>query len=426
MQKAKTKKLIMAALIISLGGAVFYAASNSRANSAGQDDAEVQVPSFRYELIQPDKVTITAELSGRVSAFMVSEVRPQVSGVITERLFTEGSDVAQGQVLYQIDPAVFEAAYGNAQATLTKAEANERSTGLLASRYAKLVKNGAISEQEHDDAVAAHRQAKADVESARQALETARINLDYTQIKAPVSGTIGRSLVTPGALATQHQAAPLAVIQQLDQVYVDLTYSNRELLQLRRAHAKGDLEGGSSNSAKIKLRLEDGSVYSHLVTDSSSKQIPEPIEGELLFSDVTIEQSTGMVNVRALFKNPDRILLPGMYVRAIGETGSRDDAVLVSQKVVMRDNRDRTYVYVLSKKRPEHVQDELKNESQFYVEMRLIQLDGHYNNKWLVSDGLLPGERVLVEGLQKVRPGMIVTGAETVLVDNENNSEQAR
>ncbi|MDL2328666.1 efflux RND transporter periplasmic adaptor subunit [Desulfosarcina sp. OttesenSCG-928-A07] len=384
-------------------------------------------PAYHYETIQPMKVTLTTELPGRVSAFMVSEVRPQVSGIITERLFTEGSDVTAGQVLYQIDPAIYEAALGNAKAALARAEANEQAARLLADRYNKLVKTNAVSKQERDDAVAAYGQARADIEAARQAVETASINLGYTKITAPVPGRISRSQVTPGALATQHQADPLATIQQLDKVYVDVTHSSSELLKLRLALAKGDLKTGNPGSARAKLRLENGAIYARLPDVSARDQSPQEIEGDLLFSEVTIEQSTGVVAIRALFDNPDKILLPGMYVRAVMEEGTREDGILVPQKAVMRDTRGRSYVYVLTRETPRNAEttSNLANDS-FYVAMRHVQIDRHYNNMWLLSAGLEPGDKVLIQGLQKVRPGQLVTGIEGASSSDDDNNEQAR
>lgn len=397
------------------------------AQSSAHAAEEAALPAFRYEIVQPGKVTLTTELPGRVSAFMVSEVRPQVSGIITERLFTEGADVEAGQVLYQINPAIFEAAYNNAKATLAKAEASERSARLLSARYGKIVKINAVSRQEYDDAVATHSQAIADVEAAKQALETARINLGYAKVTAPVSGRIGRSQVTPGALATQHQTEPLAIIQQLDKVYVDVTHSNSAMLKLRRAFARGELNERNQSSAKARLRLEDGSIYSRLPVTEEDRKNTEEIEGELLFSDVTIEKSTGVVNIRALFDNPDNILLPGMYVRALVEEGSLDNAVLVPQKAVMRDTRGRSYVYVLTREAPLNAEKAANlADDSYYIAMRHVQIDRHHNNMWLLSSGLNSGDRVLMEGWQKVRPGTVITGIESVTHVATGNYEQAR
>ncbi len=334
-----------------------------------------------------------------------------MGGIIKERLFEEGSDVTAGQVLYRIDPALYQAAYNNAKAELARAEANLASARNLAQRYAKIVKTNAISRQDYDDAVAAHNQAKATVEAARQALETAKINLGYTKVTAPVSGRIGRSFVTPGALATQNQADPLATIQQLDRVYVDLTQSNTELLKLRRSLAAGRLRSSGPDSAKVKLLLEDGSPYTANLTGVENGGEPEWVEGTLLFSDVTIDQSTGAVALRAVFANPRNILLPGMYVRAVLEEGVRENALLVPQKTVMRDTRGEPYVYVLTRDAGEGRGETRRLDGcEYYVARRSVTIDRDYRNNWLVTAGLAEGDLLLVDGQQKIRPGAVVVG----------------
>ncbi len=286
------------------------------------------------------------------------------------------------------------------------------SARLLAQRYAKIVKSNAISKQDYDDAVAAHNQAKAAVEAAKQSLETARINLGYTQVTAPVSGRIGRSYVTPGALATQNQATPLATVQQLGQVYVDVTQSNTELLKLRRALAAGRLRSGGPDSAKVRLLLEDGSPYVRNIAGMENGEKPEWVEGTLLFSDVTIDQSTGAVTLRATFANHHNILHPGMYDRAVLEDGVRASALLIPQKAVMRDNRGEPYVYVLTREAEDSVQRETRSlgGGEYYVARRPITIDRDHENNWLVTSGLAEGDLLLVDGLQKARPGAIVLG----------------
>ena len=364
-----------------------------------QDLSNVQ-----YSVICGEKVTLTTELPGRVSPLMLSEVRPQVSGIIQERLFEEGTDVQAGQILYRIDPSLFQASYNNAKANLTKAEANELSSRLLAERYGKIVKSSAVSRQEYDNALAAHAQAKAEVESAQQALETARINLGYTEVTAPVSGRIGRSFVTPGALVTQNQAEPLASIQHLATVYVDMSQSNNEILKLRRAFATGDMQTGGEGAAKVRLKLEDGSPYAKPARVAASGEEPDWVIGDLLFSDVTVEKSTGAVNIRARFENPANILLPGMYVRAVVEEGVLENAVLVPQKTVMRDTRGRPYVYVL-------IEEQNKTgEDTFEIAMRHVSINRNVGAKWLISSGLEPGDLLLIEGHMKTRPGKLVSG----------------
>ena len=395
---------ILASLVIGL--AVFLSGCNDKQAAAPAS------PEVRFMAIAGEEVVLTRELPGRVVAFQVSEVRPQVGGIIKERLFVEGSDVTAGQALYEIDPAVYEAAHNNARAELARTEANLASARLLAQRYAKIVKTNAISKQDYDDAVAAHNQARATVEAAKQAVETARINLGYTKITAPVSGRIGRSLVTPGALATQNQADPLAVIQQLDQVYVDVTQSNAELLKLRRSLAAGRLRSSGPDSAKVRLILEDGSPYASNIAGVENGENPNWVEGTLLFSDVTIDQSTGAVTLRATFDNAHNILLPGMYVRAVLEEGVRENAVLVPQKTVMRDNRGTPYVYVLSKESDGAARENARtlDGSEYYVARRSITIDRDYQNNWLVTSGLSEGDLLLVDGQQKARPGTVVMG----------------
>ena len=368
-----------------------------------QQQQSAPPPKVHFKVLESESVALTTELPGRVSAYMVSEVRPQVSGIIQERLFEEGTDVSRGQVLYQIDPALFEASFNNARANLAKAEANEVSAKLLAERYQKLVKVNAVSKQECDDAVAAHLQAAAEVQAVRESVNTARINLGYTSITAPVSGRVGRSFITPGALVTQNQAEALATIQHLDVVYVDVSQSNNDVLRLRRALESGRMSSDGSGSARVRLRLEDGTPYARKAPERADGS-PDWIEGDLLFSDVTIDRSTGAVTLRAKFPNPEKLLLPGMYVRASLEEGVLDSALLVPQKSVLRDNRGRPFVYVLRENA------EAGTGGSFAVETRPIEVARSIGNSWLVSSGLEPGERLLLEGHLKARPGQLVSG----------------
>lgn len=398
---------------------------------AGCDEPKAHAltsPEVRFMAVAGEELTLTRELPGRVAAFEVSEVRPQVGGIIKERFFEEGSEVTAGQVLYQIDPALYEAAYNNARAELARTQANLVSARLLAQRYAKIVKTNAISKQDYDDAVAAHNQAKAAVEAAKQALATAEINLGYTKVTAPVSGRIGRSFVTPGALVTQNQASPLATVQQLGKVYVDVTQSNTELLKLRRALTAGRLRSSGPDAAKVKLLLEDGTPYAANELAMENGDAPQWIEGALLFSDVTIDQSTGAVTLRATFDNPGNVLLPGMYVRAVLEEGVRENAVLVPQKSVMRDTRGMPYVYVLSRENSGEGAQPLGN-SEYYVARREVAIDRDYQNNWLVTSGLDAGELLLVDGVQKVRPGGVVIGTRletSAFAKNENHGATRR
>ncbi|MDL2279222.1 efflux RND transporter periplasmic adaptor subunit [Desulfovibrio sp. OttesenSCG-928-G11] len=377
------------------------------------EQAAQSLPEVSYITVDTRSVTLTTELSGRTSSFTVSEVRPQVSGIIQQRLFTEGADVKQGEVLYQIDPALYQAAYDNAKATLEKAEANEVAARLLAERYEKVVKVNAVSKQEYDNAVAAHGQARAEVSAAKAALDTAAINLNYTRVTSPVSGRIGRSTVTPGALVTQNQAEALATVQQLDPMYVDVTQSSSELLRLKRDYVSGRLKSSGEGALRATLLLEDGSLYKQrghkkdprsgeplFNEDGSPIYEPVPVTGLLKFSEVTVEQSTGVVTIRAVFPNPDNTLLPGMYVRAILEEGVKDNAVLIPQKAVVRNNRGLPTARVLSKNATLENQPDVYNCSTV-----ILTIDRPIGSEWLVTDGLKKGDLLLVDGIQKVLAG---------------------
>lgn len=335
------------------------------------------VPEVAVVTVQPQSVAITTELAGRTSAFLVAEVRPQVGGIIQKRLFAEGSDVKAGQVLYQIDPSSFQAAYASAKATLGKVEAGLTPVRLKADRFKQLVAINAVSKQDYDEASAAVKSAEAEVEAAKANVETARINLAYTRVTAPIAGRIGRSSVTTGSLVTASQAAPLATIQNLDTVYVDVTQSTADLLRMKQALASGQLKNGSASQTKVKLLLEDGSAY--------------PLQGTLKFSDVTVDQSTGSVTVRSIFPNPKQVLLPGMYVRAIIEEGVVGNALMVPQQGVSRDPAGNATALVVG--------------AGEKVEPRILKVSRALGDKWLVDGGLNPGDRVIVEGLQKARPG---------------------
>lgn len=337
-------------------------------------------PEVSVVTVQTERVPIVTELPGRTSPYLIAEVRPQVNGIIQKRLFTEGSDVKTGQVLYQIDPAPYEAAYAGAKAALSRAEANILSIRNRVERYKELVSINAISQQEYDDASAALKQAEADIEVNKAATETARINLAYTRIAAPISGRIGKSYATVGALVTASQPSPLAVIQQLDPIYVDATQSSANLLQLKSQIAAGHLKGASPDKARVKLLLEDGTRY--------------PSEGTLKFADVTVDPTTGSYIIRMLFPNTTNVLLPGMYVRALVQEGVAEGAILAPQQGVSRDPKGNPFALIVN------------NEGK--VEMRMISVDRAIGDKWLVTSGLASGDQLIVEGLQKVRPGVPV------------------
>jgi membrane fusion protein (multidrug efflux system) len=338
-----------------------------------------KTPSVGYVVLKPDKVALTTELPGRIAPMLIADVRPQVTGLIQSRNFTEGGEVHAGSLLYQIDPAPYRAALDSAEASLAKAQSSLGLARLKAARYKELVAIRAISQQDFDDAAASVQQAEADIASARAECETNRINLGYTRITAPVSGRIGRSSVTPGALVTANQTTALATVQKLDPVYVDVTQSSTAILRLRRAMEQGAVTAASPE-VKVGLVLEDGSRY--------------PLEGTLQFSDVTVDQSTGAVTVRAVFPNPKAELLPGMYVRAIVTEAMENQALLVPQQAVTRDSTGQAVAYIVG--------------HDDRLEVRTLNLGRAIGDQWVVHRGLAPGERLIVDGAQKATPGALV------------------
>ena len=346
----------------------------------GKQPAKSPVPEVATVTIRSEQLVLTTELPGRTCPHLVAEIRPQVNGIIQQRLFTEGSDVKAGQVLYQIDPAPFQAALDSAKAALAKSEANGTVTRLKFERYKGLLAEKAVSQQDYDDKEAALKQAEADIEYCKATVETARINLAYTRVNCPISGRIGKSNVTDGALVTAYQALPLATIQQLDPIYVDVPQSTTELLRLRRRLADGRLNQNGTNQNKVKLILADGAAY--------------PQEGTLQFRDVTVNQATGSVILRVVVPNPEGLLLPGMFVRAVIEEGVADRAILVPQQGVNRTPKGDPFVLVVS--------------DDGTVEQRMLRLGRAIGDKWLVSSGLSAGERVIVEGTLNARPGSTV------------------
>lgn len=330
--------------------------------------------------VKEQEVVLTTELPGRMTPYRVAEVRPQVTGIVLKRLFEEGSDVRAGSVLYQIDPAPFKASYDSAVASLARAEANLPAIRLRAERYRELLASGAVSQQSFDDADAAFRQAEADVKYWKATVESARINLGHTRVTAPISGRTGRSQVTEGALVTAGQPTALTTIVQLDPIYVDVPQSTAELLRLKRNYQSGALGREGTSQNKVRINLEDGTAY--------------PLEGTLQFQDVTVDRSTGTVILRAVFPNPDGTLLPGMFVRGVAREGVSEKAILVPQVAVSRDPKGNPLCFVV--------------DPEGKVAQRPLTLDRAIGDAWLVSSGLAPGERVIVEGIQKVRPGMSV------------------
>jgi membrane fusion protein (multidrug efflux system) len=330
--------------------------------------------------IQPRKVDITDELPGRTTAFRVAEVRPQVTGIVQKRLFAEGTEVRAGQQLFQIDSGSYRASLSSAEAALKRAEAQAVTAKLLQERYAPLIAANAVSKQENDEAIASRARAEADVAAARAAVESARINVVYTQLLSPINGRIGRATVTEGALVTSGQQGPLATVQQLDPIYVDITQSSTEMLRLQKQIASGDLVKAGDNEAEVRLTLEDGTIYAE--------------RGSLKVSEVSVDPGTGSVALRAVFPNPRRELLPGMFVRATLTRGTRAQALLVPQRGVTRNPKGEATVLLV--------------DADNKVAEKVVTADRAIGSDWLITAGLNAGDRVIVEGLQKAKPGSAV------------------
>ena len=358
-----------------------------------------EVPEVIVVTMKTQPVVLTTELPGRISANLMAEVRPQVSGIIQKRMFTEGSDVKAGQLLFQIDPAPFQAALENALAGLSRAEANLAAIRLRAERLRELVADKAVSQQDYDDGAAALRQTEADIRYWKATVETARINLAYTSVTAPISGRIGRSNVTEGTLATAQQSTVLATIQRLDPVFVDVTQSTAAVLRLQRRLDEGKIHRHDMNVNDVQLILEDRTKY--------------PLEGTLKFRDVSVDPTTGSVILRMVFPNPKGVLLPGMFVRAVLKEGVNKQAILVPQQAVSRDPKGDTLAMVV--------------DSTGKVQQRMLTIDRAIGNQWLVATGLAAKDRVIVEGLQKVKPGVSVKTLpfESGGVPNHDESKKA-
>jgi len=350
----------------------------------GSTQATAQMPPAQVTVVtlKTESVVLTRELPGRTNPFLVAEVRPQVTGIVRERLFTEGSHVKRGQALYQLEDATYRAAVQSAQAAVARANATLESARLNARRASELAKVDAVSRQDNENAIAALRQAEADLKSTQAALENARITLGYARINAPIGGRIGKSAVTAGALVTANQAAPLATVQQFDPMYVDVTQSATELLQLRREVRAGTLK--AARDLPVTIVLEDGTHYAH--------------PGKLTFADLSVDPGTGSFLLRVQVPNPDEWLLPGMYVRAIVSVGERQNAILAPQQAIVRDAKGNASAMVVT---PEGK-----------VEPRPVQASRTVGDRWLIDSGLSAGDRVVVEGLQKIRPGAPVQATE--------------
>ncbi len=349
-------------------------------NRKGQAPQAPPIPEVATITVVRQPIMLTTELPGRTTPYRIAEIRPQVNGLILKRLFTEGTDVKAGQELYQIDPAPFQVALDNAKAALGRAEASLPALQSRSDRFKKALADKAVSQQDYDDAAAALKQALADIEYWKAMVESTKINLGYARVVSPISGRIGVSSVTDGAIVTAYQPVPLATIQQLDPIYVDVPQSTTELLRLRRRIEDGRLARGGGNQSKVGLLLPDGTKY--------------PVEGTLQFQDVSVDPTTSSVILRMIFPKPDGVLHPGMFVRAVVKEGVNEKAVLITQQAVSRDHKGNPLALVVG---PENK-----------IEQRMLTLDREIGDKWLVSSGLDVGDRVVIEGMQQGRPGTVV------------------
>ncbi|MDO9419358.1 MAG: efflux RND transporter periplasmic adaptor subunit [Herminiimonas sp.] len=350
--------------------------------ACGKSDQQASAPpptEVSVITVKPGPLGVTNELPGRLESTRIAEIRARVPGVVLKRTFREGSDVKAGATLFLIDPAQFKATYNSANAAVARAEATLMQAELKEKRYKPLVATNAISKQEYDDVTATLKQAEADLASAKASRDTARLSLDYATVTSPISGRIGRALVTEGALVGQNETTPLATVQQIDPIYVNMTQSSTEILQLQRAMASGKLKSSGKGQVKVTLITEDGQEYAQ--------------SGKLLFSDLTVDESSGAVTLRAEFPNPDRQLLPGMYVRARVEQAINENAITVPQQAITR-TPDGSAVMVVS--------------AESKVVSRSVKTGPASGDSWVINDGLKEGDQVIVEGLQKVQPGATV------------------
>jgi membrane fusion protein (multidrug efflux system) len=375
--------LCRSALLV-VTAALMLTGCDEKHSGAAQAAPSAKPPEVTVVMLAPQRIAITTELPGRTSPYRIADVRPQVGGLILRRLFTEGGEVKADQQLYQIDPSTYQAAYDSARASQARAEATLKNANVQFERRRSLSVGGWVSKQDYDNAAASAQQAEADLGAAKASVEMARINLVHTKMLSPISGRIGRSSVTEGALVTTDQTTALATVQQLDPIYVDVTQSSTELSRLRRELESGQLQGAGAGEAAVTLILEDGTEY--------------PESGKLLFSEVTVNQGTGSVTLRAEFPNPKRELLPGMFVHARLEEGVVEQAILVPQQGVTRNPRGEATAMVIG--------------ADSKAELRVIRIDRAVGDKWVATDGLRAGDKVIVDGLQKVRPGVVVHAVE--------------
>lgn len=353
-----------------------------------------QVTPVGVVILKSQALTLKKVLPGRISAFQIAEIRPQVSGIVESRLFIEGKQVEQGQALYQINPAIFKAQLAASEASVARAQASIASSKAKVTRFSELLKIKAVSQQDFDEADAAYKQAKAELLTAKAQLQTAQINLDYSHVSSPISGQISKSSVTVGALVSTNQAMALATVTQLDPIYVDLTQSSNELTRVKKALASGLLTVDPATQMDVELIMEDGSIYPH--------------KGTLQFSEVTVDPSTGSVTLRAKFPNPEKLLLPGMYARASIVEGVKSDAILAPQRGVSRNSKGEPTALVVSK--------------NTRVESRVLKIDRSVGANWLVTEGLIAGDRLIVEGLQKIHPGAVVKVTEAHLLTSSSKN----
>ena len=372
--------LPLAAVLMLSGSFILVGCDNKEAQQAGNQQ---QAPEVGVVTVKKQSLNVTTDLPGRTAAFRIAEVRPQVNGIILKRNFVEGSDVQAGVSLYQIDPAPYQASYDSANGDLAQAQANAGIARVTVNRYKKLLATNFVSKQDYDTAVATLQQNDAAVVAAKAALETARINLAYTKVTSPISGRIGKSAYTEGALVTNAQTTAMATVQQLDPMYVDVTQSSNEFMRLKQELANGTLKQ-SNGKATVRLLMEDGSVY--------------PQTGSLEFSDVTVDETTGSITLRAIFPNPNDVLLPGMFVRARLDEGVNENALLVPQQGITHDPRGQATAMVVG--------------ADNKVALRQLTAPQAIGDKWLVTAGLQEGDRVIVTGLQKIKPGVPVTAKE--------------
>ncbi|MEQ9844328.1 efflux RND transporter periplasmic adaptor subunit [Pectobacterium brasiliense] len=386
----KNRGLTPLAAVLMLSGGLMLAGCDGGNNQQG--GAQQQMPEVGIVTLKTEALNVMTELPGRTSAYRIAEVRPQVGGIILKRNFVEGSDVKAGASLYQIDPATYQASYNSAKGSLAQAQAQAEIARLTVNRYKPLLGTNYVSKQDYDQAVATSRQADAAVQAAKAAVDTAQINLAYTKVNSPIEGRVGKSTVTEGALVATGQATALTTVQQLDPIYVDVTQSSNDFLQLKKELENGTLKQ-SEGKANVRLLLENGTEYTEA--------------GTLEFSDVTVDETTGSITLRAIFPNPQHNLLPGMFVRARLDSGVNPTALLVPQQGVTRDPRGQATAMVVGEGDK--------------VEPRTLKASKAIGDKWLVTEGLKAGDRVIVTGLQKIRPGAQVKTKE---VAQENQQAQ--